>query len=57
MIQLTDYMKLKKKEDRSMDVSILFRNLGEQNNHGRQREGGTWEGSRRGREKGGQDQM
>jgi hypothetical protein len=44
-------MKLKKKEGPSVDVSIPIKQ--NQHNHGRQREGGTWVGKKRGKEKGG----
>ena len=40
MIQLTDYMKLNKKEGPSVDASIPLRR-GKQNNHRRQREEGV----------------
>ena len=46
MIQPTDPKKLNKKEDPSEDALIPLRK-GEQNNHGRQREGGTWMEERR----------
>jgi hypothetical protein len=42
---------IKKKEDQRVDASVLLRR-GEQNNHGQQREGGTWKGERRGKERG-----
>jgi hypothetical protein len=43
-IQLTDCMKLNKKEGPSINTSIPLRR-GEQNNHERQRERGTWVGN------------
>jgi hypothetical protein len=43
MRQLTDHIKLNKKEGPSMDASIHLE--GEQNNHWRQREGGIWVGA------------
>ena len=41
MIQFTDHMNLKKKQDLSVDASVLLRSL--------QEVGGTWEEERRGR--------
>ena len=46
MIQLTDHMKPKKKEDQSMDALVLLRRGNKIIIGGRRRE---WEGERRGR--------
>ena len=43
MIQPTDHKKFSMKEGPSEDASNPLRS-GKQNNHGRQREGGTWPG-------------
>jgi hypothetical protein len=56
MIKLTDHMKFNKKEGPSVAISVPLRR-GEQNNHGRQREEGTYVGEGRGKEKGVQDQV
>ena len=40
MIQLTDYIRLNKKEGQSVDAANLLKK--EKNNHRRQKEGGTW---------------
>jgi len=47
MIQLTDHMKLKKKEDQSVDTSVLLRSGNKILTGGR----GTWEEERRGKGK------
>jgi hypothetical protein len=48
MIQLTDNMKLNKKEGQSVDTSIPPRRGWDKNNLGRQREeGGIWMGEER----------
>ena len=55
MIQFTDQMKLKKKEDKSVDVSVLLRRVRKIITGGRGREGSGRE-IRRGK-RGGQDQV
>jgi hypothetical protein len=54
MIQPTGLKKLNKKAQMRMFQSHLE---GEQNNHGRQKEGSVWMGEGRVRKKGGQDQI
>jgi hypothetical protein len=50
MIQLKDNMNLNEKKGPSLDASIPFRKE-EQNNHRKQREGGTWVGEGRRKKK------
>jgi hypothetical protein len=52
MIQFTSHMKHNKKEHQSVDASYLLRS-GEQNNHKRQKDGGTWvgEGKKKGKKR------
>jgi hypothetical protein len=50
-IKLTDHMKLKKKEDQSVDASVLLRR-GNKIITGGRSQGVTWEGERRVRKRG-----
>jgi len=57
-IQLTDHMKLKKKENHNVDASVLLRSGNKIITGSRRKEGvGSWEGGRRGKGKGEQDQV
>jgi hypothetical protein len=56
-IKSTDHMKLKKKEDQSVDISILLRRENNIIISGRKNEKYLGERERRGKEKGVQDQV